>query len=182
MLGVIHYLHTQGVAHRDLKLDNFLLDAEFNLKLIDYGMAAPTEGRDGSGLLRTVLGTRGFQAPEVINLSIESYRGCIVDLFALGVILFYMYKRAAPFSEARPDDPRYRFIAQNRTDIFWASHDQGGVEDPDDFKALLNQMFQLNPNQRPTLPEIVDSDWNTGQVATHEQVIAAMELRHPNHD
>ena len=66
MLSVIHYLHTEGVAHRDLKLENFMLDENFNLKLIDYGMAAPVDGRDGQGFLFTRLGTRGYQAPEIL--------------------------------------------------------------------------------------------------------------------
>jgi serine/threonine protein kinase len=42
-----------------------LLDSEFNLKIGDFGFAGPLEGRDGTGLLRTRLGTLNYMAPEV---------------------------------------------------------------------------------------------------------------------
>ena len=99
---VLHYLHSKGVAHRDLKLDNFLLDANFNLKLIDYGMAGPTEGRDGKGMLKTHLGTRGYMAPEVV--AGNPYEGHVADIFALGVILFIMYLGGPPFYSTSEND------------------------------------------------------------------------------
>ena len=46
-------MHESGFAHRDLKPENLMLDVDFNLKIADFGFAAPTEGRDGSGQIRT---------------------------------------------------------------------------------------------------------------------------------
>jgi serine/threonine protein kinase len=61
----LEYLHSQGIAHRDMKPENVLFDSEFNLKLADFGFAAALAGKDGSGLLHTVLGTESYMAPEI---------------------------------------------------------------------------------------------------------------------
>jgi serine/threonine protein kinase len=65
-----------------------LLDKEFNLKIADFGFVAPANGRDGSGKLKTKLGTIMYRAPEIWTE--ESYNGEKVDIFSSGVILFML--------------------------------------------------------------------------------------------
>jgi len=96
MLNVVQHLHESGIVHRDLKLENFMLDDEFKLKLIDYGMAAPIEGRTGQGFLLTNLGTEQYKAPEVA--AGQAYVGSRVDVFALGATLFTMIARTYPIT------------------------------------------------------------------------------------
>lgn len=62
----LEYVHRRGITHRDLKPENLLFDSEFNLKIADFGFAAPMSGRDGTFNLKTVLGTFGYMAPEII--------------------------------------------------------------------------------------------------------------------
>ncbi len=53
MLDALKYMHTAGICHRDLKPENIMLDHNFNIKIADFGFAAPTIGRDKSGQLHT---------------------------------------------------------------------------------------------------------------------------------
>lgn len=79
-----------------------MLDQRWELKIIDFGLAAPTQGKNGSGLLNTTLGTYGYMAPEQ-HLG-RAYEGAKVDIFALGVILFVMFSKHPPFNAAIPKD------------------------------------------------------------------------------
>ena len=107
MLDSVEYIHSQGIAHRDLKVENILLSKQdnFRVKIIDFGLACPLKGTDGSGILHDVLGTRSSMAPEISAL--ESYQGRPVDIYALGVILFFMHSGHRPFESSSMDD--YRF-------------------------------------------------------------------------
>jgi len=54
------------MVHRDLKIDNILINYDYIVKIADFGFAAPIDGRDGSNLLYTKnVGTLQFNAPEV---------------------------------------------------------------------------------------------------------------------
>lgn len=69
-----------------MKPENVLFDEHFNIKIADFGFAAPIDGKDGSGYLKTKLGTESYMAPE-INMK-KPYTGASVDLFASAIVLF----------------------------------------------------------------------------------------------
>ena len=116
-------MHNKGLAHRDLKCDNIFLDKKFNLILADFGIAGPIQGRDGSGKLKTYIGTSNYKAPEII--SEKPYVGSQVDIFALGIVLFVMVMRCNPFNEAdAAKDAYYRAIKNNQMVKFWNAYDK----------------------------------------------------------
>jgi serine/threonine protein kinase len=65
LIQAIHYIHTKGFAHRDLKCENILLDKLYDVKVVDFGFACPVEGRTGDGMNRSIVGSLGFMAPEI---------------------------------------------------------------------------------------------------------------------
>ena len=64
-IGALNYCHEKGITHRDLKPENLLLNKDSDLKIADFGFAAPIKGRDGKGYLDTHLGSLTYMAPEI---------------------------------------------------------------------------------------------------------------------
>ena len=167
----IGFMHRSGFSHRDLKPENIVLDHKFNCKVVDFGVAASLEGRDGEGFQRTFRGTLAYMAPEILNR--EPYQGDAVDLFALGCILFVMRSGAMPFDQkAQSNDEIYKFFKMNRVDKYWATHEQGkepGYFSPE-FKDLVSQMLHYTPSHRPMLADIIAHPWMQGPTATNAQI------------
>jgi len=136
-----------------------MLDQNWDLKIIDFGLAAPTQGRDGSGLLKTTLGTFGYMAPEQ-HLGRE-YQGEKVDIFALAVILFVMISKHAPFNAAIPKDQLYVSLASKNYEHFWNKHSRHKGDEffSKNFKNLFEKMTELDPDLRLSLDEIKNHPW-----------------------
>lgn len=83
ILKAVNHVHMQGLAHRDLKLDNILLDEEFTVKLADFGFTIPV---NEAGRMNSCQGSEHYMAPELFHLT--AYSGVCVDMFALGVVLY----------------------------------------------------------------------------------------------
>jgi eukaryotic-like serine/threonine-protein kinase len=93
--------HERGVIHRDLKPENIAIDADGEVKILDFGLAKRTDerGADASSSLPLsdegeMLGTPGYMSPEQVNGLTVDHR---TDLFALGVILYEMATGTRPF-------------------------------------------------------------------------------------
>ena len=85
-------MHSQGIAHRDLKLENLLLDANHNLKVADFGLSnTMTDGQS----LETFCGSPDYVAPEILKS--EAYDGTKIDSWSAGVILYTVLFGRLPF-------------------------------------------------------------------------------------
>jgi serine/threonine protein kinase len=94
-------------VHRDLKLENVLLSADYKIKICDFGFSGPINGRQiGDDYLTTKLGTYRYMAPEIFRT--KRYDGAKVDVFSCGIMLFIMVTGDyPPFDTAKLDDVKY---------------------------------------------------------------------------
>lgn len=96
----LEYIHDHGVVHRDLKPENIIVDADDNIKLIDFGIAGNAGARRLTfGKFSNTMGTPDYISPEQVQGKRGDARS---DLFALGVMLYEMLTGRAPFQGANP--------------------------------------------------------------------------------
>jgi len=180
LIETLEYCHEAGYAHRDLKPENLLFDANFNLKIADFGYATLLCGQDNSGLLQTNLGTPCYMAPEIH--ANKKYNGASVDLFASGVILFILVSGTGPFIKATPKDTYYNYFC-NKNDAFWTLHERNKPKQEGknfysaEFRELINSMLAHDPACRPTIAEIKASKWYNGDAPQLEDIQAEFNER-----
>ncbi|XP_053394610.1 uncharacterized protein LOC123525741 isoform X2 [Mercenaria mercenaria] len=103
LVSAMHFLHERGVAHRDLKMENILLDGKHkNLKVIDFGLSNTFSRTE---LMKTHCGSLEYAAPELIANNDNKY-GPEVDIWSLGIILYGMVIGKLPFSTHYTDQYR----------------------------------------------------------------------------
>ena len=145
LINALFYLHSQNIAHRDIKIDNMLLDKNKDLKLVDFGLS--TKYSD-EVLLDQPCGTVVYAAPEVLEGN--DYHGMLADVWSSGIVLFGMVSGYLPFSDK--DDE------VNKKDVL-----EGKIDIPEFFspllKDLLKHMLDINPINRYTLQEIKQHPW-----------------------
>ena len=138
------YLNSKGVAHRDLKLENVLVDKNLRLKVMGFGSAT----FKNINKLESQKGTQGYIAPEILKSL--PYDGFKTDIFSLGVILFILVKGHYPFSQATESDPLYKLIHQSNFDLYFEKIDPSSTFSPD-LRALFCLLLNSDPKKRPTI-------------------------------
>lgn len=143
-LGVL-YLHSQGISHRDLKLENIVFDEEYKLlKIIDFATADETPG-----LSVGLVGSEKYAAPE--TYSQIKYDGKVLDIWSMGIILYYMLHSKFPWKQANRNDLDYTGYT-NATTSHNLLHFNEGSE-------ITSQILEPNVEKRVTIFQLWEDAW-----------------------
>ncbi|VDN96785.1 unnamed protein product [Rodentolepis nana] len=137
IVSAVQYCHQKNIVHRDLKAENLLLDADFNIKLADFGFSNTFRA---DKKLDTFCGSPPYAAPELFLG--KKYIGPEVDVWSLGVILYTIVAGYLPFDAQNLRDLRERVLRGKYRIPFFMSTD---------CELLLKKMLVLNPEKRYSL-------------------------------
>ena len=145
LMHALDFCHSLGVTHRDIKLENILLDQKQNLKLIDFGFSTWIASERKVQLF---CGTSSYMAPEIV--SGKEYCGPPTDIWAAGVLLFVMITGTFPFK------------ASSNKELYSKIQRGSYVMPPtltNEVKELIKKIFEHDPCRRPTAKEIIENKW-----------------------
>ena len=153
LVDAISYMHRNGVAHRDLKLENIMITADDKMKVCDFGLSVEFNEDDwlwkmigcGKSLFT---GMPLYMAPEIFSGPYEANK---TDVWAMGVILYLMCSGRFPFDDTRPD-----VVKKKITD--------SEPEYPENFSPELTKLLQdllkkEPPEERPAMEEMAEYPW-----------------------
>jgi len=155
LIELVEYCHSKGICHRDLKLENIILNStngEPKLTLVDFGFGGDLH----KGLCYEFPGSLTYAPPELVQ-SIP-YDGARADIYSLGVILYAFLQ------------PGYPFYADERkelVELIIRSEPEFVVEISSSAEELIRWMLAKNPSDRPSIQQIKNHPFYTGEGERH---------------
>ncbi|KAF9961818.1 serine/threonine protein kinase [Mortierella alpina] len=152
----VAYLHEMGVAHRDLKLDNCVMNEKGIVKIIDFGcsMVYQLPFEKQIQMARGVSGSDPYIAPEVLTTDEHDPR--LADVWSLGIIFVCMTLRRFPWKMAKNEiDPSFEAYAN--------ASGSGKARlmklMPRESRTILGRMLEVDPSKRVLMPEVLEDEW-----------------------
>ncbi len=150
LISAIYYCHSNNIAHRDLKVENLLLDHEGKLKICDFSVStSKTLAAEESEIWQQAAGTTNYMCPELFRdpQSADPFRS---DLYAAGVILYFMLVGELPFDGCDEEETEHRII--------------NGDYDPERIanihaRELVMSMLEMDPKKRATVEDVMLNEW-----------------------
>lgn len=185
----VNYLHSNGIAHRDIKLENLLITRDSKLKITDFGVSEVFSGihpglREAGGVCGKnmgdvrlcapgICGSEPYIAPEVLAKKAE-YDPRALDVWSSAIIMVNLIFGGNLWSKASPKDPNYLPLLKGWDD--WDEKHLDAVEPPSEgdyphvlafdrcikppaLRRLLLRMLNPDPSKRVTMADVVNNRW-----------------------
>ncbi|KAL0211916.1 hypothetical protein RCL1_005542 [Eukaryota sp. TZLM3-RCL] len=139
LIHALKYCHRHSIIHRDIKPENILIGLDGDLKIADFGWSTVTNSKRRT----TMCGTLDYLAPEMISDNPHDYR---IDIWALGVLLYEFLVGHPPWDSGTKEETfnRIKAVALSFPD-----------DVPSDCRLLIQTILKANPEQRPSLDDIL---------------------------
>ncbi|XP_062415817.1 hormonally up-regulated neu tumor-associated kinase homolog A [Pungitius pungitius] len=151
ILSAVEHLHQRGIVHRDLKIENFLLDEHNNIKIVDFGLSNTLKAESLSlELLKTQCGSPAYAAPEL--LAHRKY-GPKVDVWSIGVSMFAMLTGTLPFTvEPFNIKQLHQKMVNREMNSIPSDISKGAV-------AFVLSLLEPDPAKRPSVKAAIEERW-----------------------
>ena len=141
----LQYIHSHKIIHRDIKLDNILIDLDNNIKICDFSSSRII--KEGE-IITEFRGTPAYMAPEIfLN---KGYEGFGVDIWSAGVILYSMLGGKAPFNADKITELKDLIIKGEYKPLDNISPEA---------RDLIKNMLEINPKKRISIEDILAHPW-----------------------
>ena len=146
------------IFHRDIKLQNLLIDEDCNIKIIDFGLSIDYSENESTQAIENNCkeGSKSFMAPERFDRSIKTINTGLADVFSLGIVFLQMstLKNTGELNEPKNHDQLIRIV--NKIEYDWA-------------RSLVNGMLALEPNDRKSFRDSLSDLKNNPSTMSYSQ-------------
>ncbi|KAJ7687785.1 kinase-like domain-containing protein [Mycena olivaceomarginata] len=154
ILSAVYDIHSAGIVHRDIKPENLLFRTkadDADIMIADFGLSRIMDESEAS-LLTEICGTPGYMAPEIFR---RQGHGKPVDIYAIGVVTYFLLVGYQPFSRATSAEENKARIAGDykfEPKEHWANISG-------EARSFVQSCLAMDPQQRPTAREALERPW-----------------------